>query len=284
MKKYWFVFFLILTNKVFSQIASELSPKSLTLPRLSTIEQNTLPPQQAGNIIFNSDEKKLALHDGNTWNYLAASQVATSDFKNHLTFTENGTWTVPAGVTYIKVELWGAGGDGQSITTAGANVSCEGGGGGEYSRYGFAVTPNDEMTINFVRGENRGSYFGRIGGGIDAFAYNASQSEGGSGAWLFYTNGLEASVPGEHGGSAVFNFQSVSSSVWRKIVQSGVGGGTYPSFKNGGKSSTIEFEVPSGAYVGKSESRKNGFVPGGGGACAYLGGGYGGFGVIIVHF
>ena len=35
-----------------------------------------------------------------------------SDYKNHVTYTQNGTWIVPAGVTRILIEAWGGGGGG----------------------------------------------------------------------------------------------------------------------------------------------------------------------------
>ncbi len=87
MQKY-VALFLIFTSIISrGQVASELSPKSLTLPRLSTLQQNTLPPQQAGNVVFNADEKKLAVHDGNQWNYISGiSNSSSNPYKNHKLF------------------------------------------------------------------------------------------------------------------------------------------------------------------------------------------------------
>jgi hypothetical protein len=47
-------------------------------------------------------------------------------------FTESGTWRVPAGVTSITIELWGAGGGGAGGATAaiGLPPAASGGGGG----------------------------------------------------------------------------------------------------------------------------------------------------------
>src|SRR5690554_3656209 len=53
------------------------------------------------------------------------------------TFTSSGTWTVPAGVTEITVEAWGAGGGGGNRTS---NGYAGGGGGGAYSRSAVAVS------------------------------------------------------------------------------------------------------------------------------------------------
>jgi hypothetical protein len=35
-----------------------------------------------------------------------------SEYKNHVAYTQNGTWVVPAGVTKLMIEAWGGGGGG----------------------------------------------------------------------------------------------------------------------------------------------------------------------------
>jgi hypothetical protein len=57
-------------------------------------------------------------------------------------FTANGTWTAPAGVTSAVVEAWAGGG--------GANQNVGAGGGGEYCRATVAVTPSTGYAV--VRG------------------------------------------------------------------------------------------------------------------------------------
>jgi phage-related tail fiber protein len=66
-------------------------------------------------------------------------------------FTTSGTLTIPAGVTQVLVELWGAGGGG----SGGRSVTCgtwgcfslawegSGGGGGAYVRAVVDVVPGD---------------------------------------------------------------------------------------------------------------------------------------------
>ena len=53
--------------------------------------------------------------------------------------TATSTWTAPAGVTHVMVEMWGGGGGGGIAT---------GGGGGGYSRSIITVTPGTVYTIN----------------------------------------------------------------------------------------------------------------------------------------
>ena len=64
------------------------------------------------------------------------------------TYTTDGTFTVPAGVTSLTIEVWGAGGAGGSAHTA----KSGGGGGGAYSKRTVAVTPAQTFYIYTGRG------------------------------------------------------------------------------------------------------------------------------------
>ena len=59
------------------------------------------------------------------------------------TFTVSGTFTVPAGVTSINVECWGAGGAGGGSSAN--NNGGSGGGGGGYASASLTVTPNQSI-------------------------------------------------------------------------------------------------------------------------------------------
>lgn len=61
---------------------------------------------------------ELIAYNGSTW-------VPTITLKKTDTFTDDGTWTIPAGVTTAEVELWAAGG--------GSKTNTGGGGGGAYT-------------------------------------------------------------------------------------------------------------------------------------------------------
>src|SRR6188768_1046214 len=66
------------------------------------------------------------------------------------TFNSSGTFTVPAGVTSISVEVWGAGGAGGGAT---GNPGAGGGGaGGAYAKNTFTVTPGTSYIINVGNG------------------------------------------------------------------------------------------------------------------------------------
>lgn len=262
--------FLCINVVVLAQKSTEILPNSITLPRLSTTQQNTVPPQQAGNIIYNADEKKLALHDGTNWNYLT-SNAAASGFQNMKVFTfgSDDTWTVPAGVTKIRVELWGGGAAGKPLNSIGAVFTCHGGIGACYALYELNVTPNEVLNVRVgVKGGS--DYNGGAGTPSQIKRNNTVLANAG---YFIYDStpyaGLLNAVEGEVGKFADFSFQQVETGVFRKIVRTGAGGGTYPFFNNGGRSTTLEFTVPGGILVGNvqlwtSYEGSNG----GGGACA----------------
>jgi len=67
-----------------------------------------------------------------------------------LTTPGSGTFTVPAGVTSITVEVWGGGGKGGS--RSGSNGTTAGGGGGAYSRSVLSVTPGQVIPYKVGNG------------------------------------------------------------------------------------------------------------------------------------
>ncbi|WP_146260445.1 glycine-rich domain-containing protein, partial [Algoriphagus chordae] len=93
------------------------------------------------------------------------------EVKGQCVITENTagvhTFIVPAGVTEITVETWGAGGRGGSRTN---NGGSGGGGGGGYSRSIISVTPGE--TYSYTVGA--GGAVGSINGGISRFYLGAT--------------------------------------------------------------------------------------------------------------
>lgn len=74
-----------------------------------------------------------------------------------ITTTGASTWTVPAGVTSITVECWGAGGQGGSAT--GYPACGGGGGGGAYASSTLSVTPSTVYDV-FVGANLQNTWFG----------------------------------------------------------------------------------------------------------------------------
>lgn len=101
-------------------------------------------------------------------------------------FSTPGTtsFTVPAGVNYLTVKVWGGAGGG-GAGTAGSRAGGAGGGGG-YSKAVISVTPSEILTIDVGSGGAKASANGRAGngGGYSAVRRSATmllQSGGGGG-------------------------------------------------------------------------------------------------------
>lgn len=76
--------------------------------------------------------------------------LQTAGAQSQQTWAVSGTFTVPAGVTQITVECWGAGGGGSSIN---ANTRRGGGGGGgAYARSVLNVSPDQVFTVSVGTG------------------------------------------------------------------------------------------------------------------------------------
>jgi hypothetical protein len=124
-----------------------------------------------------------------TWRQLAAASAA----HGVQAFSATGTFTVPAGVTSVIVELWGGGGGGGRGQN---NGKGGGGGGGGYGRAVVMVTPNASIAVTVGSGglgwQNNGpptsgtaSQFGPTclanGGSAGASASTSANGSGGAG-------------------------------------------------------------------------------------------------------
>ena len=78
------------------------------------------------------------------------------------TFTSSGSWTCPAGITFVTVECWGGGGAGGGVQTNG-NVKASGGAGGAYAQKVIAVSSGTSYTYTVGLGGIGGSGDGPAG-------------------------------------------------------------------------------------------------------------------------
>lgn len=120
-------------------------------------------------------------------------------------FTSNGTFTVPAGVSSVSVDAWGAGGGGASGSSA-----AGGGGGGAYTRGAFnSLTGGNSIAVTVGTGGNAGSNggFSRATVGASNITANGGSAgsgrTGGNGGAASSISGLvTASYAGGKGGNA----------------------------------------------------------------------------------
>ncbi len=185
--------------------------------------------------------------------------------------TNQGIWTVPSGVTTLKLRLWGGGGaGGNGFGTAGG-----GGAGGGYSEGYYSVTPGQYFQVSVGSGgagantpgsaSNFGSVASAGGGAAGANGTANTAGLGGTGGGVSAGSGLV--VPGGSGGDAM----SMSS-----YLLSGLGGGSH------GSSGAAQV----GGTASASTNGRNGVGPGSG-ASGGVGsgvGGQGGPGLVLIEW
>lgn len=136
-----------------------------------------------------------------------------------LFYTQNATFTVPTGITSVRVRLWGAGGSGSSNGYGGANGA---GGGGFSLRVITGLTSGQSIAVT-------------VGTGTSSF-----------GAFLSATQG-NTSGSGGNGSGGDINFQGGASVSTSGTAYSG-GGGSASLFGRGGNG--VQGENPGAAGLG----------------------------------
>jgi hypothetical protein len=184
---------------------------------------------------------------------LAAMLLAGKSFgQGSQTFSAAGTFsfTVPAGVTSITVETWGAGGKGGS-TSGGSSNETGGGGGGAYSRGVLPVTPGNIYTI-------------KVGAG-------STSTTAGDSSYIKSTSFLVLAM----GGSSVVN--NSTSGVSGGQLANGIGDFKF-SGGNGANGSNSNYGGGGGSSAGTATNGSNGSTNNSAGGVAPAGGGNGGAG------
>ena len=178
----------------------------------------------------------------------------------------SGTYTTPAGVLYIEVEMIGGGG---GSGNAGSNGSSGGGGSGGYLKF-LMNTPLTSYSYSVGVGGTAaavgsGTMFNSniAGGGQYSSSTSSDGSPGGAGGTNTFLNGtLLINMSGNAGGIG-----APTNSVGGPIGAAG-GAGVFGGAPQGNTNAGVSAAANSGA--------------GGGGAASNLGGGNGGSGIIIV--
>ena len=247
----------------------------------------------AGPLVFDGASTVLADGSRVTWSTVG-SQRTTS-------------WTVPAGVSWITVEVWGAGGGGNG--SAGA-YGGDGGGGGGFGTRRCAVTPGGSLAIaagvgGAGAGYNASSAGGSssvvscltvtgggpgnagIGGGIStitpaAYGYQSNTSMTSPASTSVSNGATWNAVRPDLGGAGAGRLSASGVGVLGGASQCGGGGGGSGAYTNatggaGGASGCGGIGGAGGAYVAPTYyACTAGTTPGGGGGGAGLGGTGGG--------
>ncbi|MCZ2460238.1 MAG: SprB repeat-containing protein [Chitinophagales bacterium] len=212
---------------------------------------------------------------------------ALSSFSQVVVVNPTSPWTVPAGVTSIKVEVWGAGGGGGRGGSFWGDYGGGGGGGGAYNVATFSVTQGQVFTIIIGEGGATSNDGGNTTVSGSAGSVIANGGKKGSNAGLFWngaggTGGTDGLYHGGTGGTSTGNGagggggagNNGNGSDGGNAVTGSGGAGTYAG-GNGG------------AFRGDNGNGNNGVAPGGGGAGgrgSNNNGGTGGDGQVIISY
>ena len=231
----------------------------------------------ATNITTAAGDVADVVYDGsNVWrviNYALASgqPLITSPIPTIQAFTSSGTFTVPAGVTKVKVTVVGGGAGGRTATNS--TPQCVGGYGAASIKVITGLTPPGTVTVTVGSGgaantngvtSSFGAYCSATGGSSPAFGGPGNGGAGGT------ATGGDINFTGGAGGGG-----------------SGVNGTVAGNGGTGG--SSIFGGAGLGAFSTNSASTAGAGAPGtgagGGGGCGGPGtGGAGGSGIVIVEY
>ncbi len=194
--------------------------RGVLLPRMNTSQRDNIQSPATGLLIYNTDCNVFQYWNGNQWVTLLPEQVYSP-----VVFDYTGspqTWTVPPGVSCVKLKVWGAGGGGggyDAPNCINTNIRGGHGGGGSYVEATIAVQPGDVLTI----------YVGGGGGNGDGCV---ACNLGNNGGWGWGNGGSGACNHGSGGGggasAVLLNGQVVV------VAAGGGGGGAAGNNGNGG--------------------------------------------------
>jgi hypothetical protein len=223
----------------------------------------TLPPSKGGTGITSPGTSGNVLtSNGTDWVSQAPAAPPAGGFSNMQVFESSGTFTVPAGITKVKVTVVGGGGNG---ATGGGSLSSGGGGGGGGGgaiEVVTGLTPGGTVSVT-VGGAGGTSSFGAFcsatGGGNGS---GGSPGDGGLGS------GGQLNIGGSRGG-----FPTASAGSAANYAQGGAGGNSF--LGGGGGNANVSATGNAGKAYGGG---------GAGGSTSGLAGGAGAAGVVIVEY
>jgi hypothetical protein len=214
------------------------------------------------------------------------------EYKNAITLTSVGssTWTIPAGVTKIRIEVWGGGG--------GCSLNGSGGGGG-YSTGVFIVSGGSlSYTIGGGGvGGNPGTSGGNSNASYGSYFLNAFGGQGDNNAATFSValgGGFSGSsnsgfygIRGQDGAIQKITGFQTNSTTYRVTYTGGKGGDAGNTTNTGGSGGVGIYDGVTGTNIKFNDPVAGSLPGGGGGSNGNNGGGAtvsGAQGMIIIHY
>lgn len=165
-------------------------------------------------------------------------------------FTSSGTWTKPAGITKVIVEVQGAGGSGSTDTIT---TDISGGGGGGYAKKLIDVSSISSATITVGTG------------GAAVSGSGTSGNDGGNSVWSDGTNTITANGGSLGSAAAPSKGGQGGTATGGDVNIQGQGGGWWYSGNGMGGDSVLGF----GGVPSSDTSNRSGYGYGSGGSTGY---------------
>jgi hypothetical protein len=289
-----------------AQLDVKATNKGLLLPRV-TSPQSSISSPAAGLMVYDQANANLSYFNGAGWQNLTGSNTASGLYarfprsRSFRAITNTAavaaqfyTFTVPAGVNTVWIEMWAGGAYGGELTTpiVDGTLLPFSGAAGDFASIIMPVTAGEILSIQVGNGGTstaNGAGNSRIiapsGSTYEVARFQATCAYNGTFA-VGEVPGLIQFVAGESGHRSTFSFEQSSATEFRRVIQGGKGGNSY--LGKGGDGVQVSFLMPAGTFLsnGGSQYGFNGSTPGGGGGVGYgsLNGGYGGPGLLILHW
>jgi hypothetical protein len=284
-----------LTDKTFvapalgTPVSGNFSSGTFTWP---TFNQNTTGSAATVTTTINSAVTATTQTAGDN-----STKVATTAFvqnalasapsvENVQIIQTNQNWTVPNGVTKIRVVAFGGGGGG---AWSGGGVS--GGGNGGVGIAQLAVTPGTVYAVTIGTGGAGGGFSsGGSAGGTTSFGAAVTATGGNGGIYNYDGNAPDGTFSTT---GVILNRNNVISTGGANRGSPGQGGGGGGGFTGGGGAGVVSFTAPGGITYGYGNPGNDGGVGfsgaggapnGGAGVGSSSGGGGGGGGGIIIYY
>ncbi|RTQ51568.1 hypothetical protein EJV47_07145 [Hymenobacter gummosus] len=168
--------------------------KGFLPPRMTQAQRDAIASPAAGLVIYNTSTNHLNFYDGTYWTETVASAQPAG---LNLTDGNQGTWTVPPGVTSVQIDLAGSQGSSASTPNPNGNTIYSVGGKGGRVR----------ATLTVVPGQTLSGTTGSISGASTVSVYNPGTSQwtlvavaGGGGSAGRATASWGGTPPTAHGG------------------------------------------------------------------------------------
>ena len=264
--------------------------KGFLPPRLTSAQRIAIVSPAEGLLVYQTDGTVgLWIYSAAKWRVVANTVNETSTQQKKIGFSSSTTWTVPAGVYEITVELWGgAGGGGGSAAAnvtvnsgvytyrgcrAGGNIyNAAGGNGGAggYNRAVYSVVPGNQYSIVIGLGGEGGttvpwyiSLTANSGQSGQASSFNSLLvADGGSGGQGSTSTSLPSCIQGTNGtNGSIINFPYAVISVDSRsyIPTSLLTQSSYPSGSSSGGAGGISSGGSNGTVGNNGSNGESGF-------------------------